>query len=275
MIDIPLIDRDARVLLADHQLAQLFEGGVGGNGHDAGSRRHDFTHHGVPEFDHRLHQLAVLFSDEPFFRPGGDKSLDVFGGSGGLFRGGAGVGELDERLEEPERGHARAGGPGQGAQQRRQRHEPLRTSAAVEQLRHGIGGDGHGEPSRQRGLPDMGPGARVAIHEPCQVEDAQQGQQGVLDERESAGAVLGLQAELVFERRLKELERRQIPGPQTEAFEVEQLHEGDQRQQGNGGESRDGEGRDHDFTRSMRPSGKPKRRRQRFSARAIRPASAA
>ena len=85
LVDGLLVDRNARVLLVDDQLAQLLERGVGRNGHDVGPRRHHFAHHLVAELHHRLDQLAVVFLDEAFFGAGRDQRFDVLG-RGGLLR---------------------------------------------------------------------------------------------------------------------------------------------------------------------------------------------
>ena len=88
LVDVVLVDRDARVLLVDDQLAQILERSVGLDGDDAGPRRHHFAHHLVAELDHGLDQLAILFFDEAFFGAGGDQGFDIFGGCGRLFGGG-------------------------------------------------------------------------------------------------------------------------------------------------------------------------------------------
>ena len=61
-------------------------------------------------------------------------------------------------------------------------------------------------------------------------------------------------ADLVFERFLEEFQRGQIARAQAQAFQVEQLHEGDQAQQRNGDEARRNEHSDHHASaRSIRP----------------------
>ncbi len=70
LVDILLVDRDARVLLVDDQLAQLLERGIGRDGDDVGARRHHFAHHLVAELDHRLDELAVVLFDKAFFGAG-------------------------------------------------------------------------------------------------------------------------------------------------------------------------------------------------------------
>ena len=82
LVDVLLVDRDARVLLGDDQLAQLLERGVGGDGDDVGPRRHHFAHHLVAELDHGLDQLAVFLFDQALFGAGGDQGFDVLGGRG-------------------------------------------------------------------------------------------------------------------------------------------------------------------------------------------------
>ena len=58
-------------------------------------------------------------------------------------------------------------------------------------------------------------------------------QRGVLDQRKAAGALFGLEADPVFQRLLEEVERWQVARAQAQAFQVQQLHEGDERQQRN------------------------------------------
>ena len=70
LIDIIFVNRDARVLLVDHELAQFLERRVLADGDDARARRHDFAHRLVAERDHRLDQLAVAFFDDAFFFAG-------------------------------------------------------------------------------------------------------------------------------------------------------------------------------------------------------------
>ena len=135
LVDIPLVHRDARILLVDHQRAELFERGIGRDGDDVGPRRHYLPHYFVAELHHRLDQLAVVLLDQAFFGAGGNQRFDVLGGRGRGFLGRVVVRQLDQRLEEVQGRHERPGHPGQPAQRRNQRNQPLPARAPVEQLR--------------------------------------------------------------------------------------------------------------------------------------------
>src|ERR1017187_1048792 len=230
-VDGLLVDRNARVLLRDDELAQLLQGGIGGNeGFDV-FRRSRFV-----------------------------------GGRDGIVR------QVDQRLEEFEQGHARARDQREEAEQRNQREEPPAAGAAVEQLGQRERDRNHGEHDGGDGLPeDRGvPGG--VIREPGEVENAEAAEQGVFDQREGARAILGRDADPVFERLLEEFQRGQVAGTETQAFEVKDLHESHQREQRNG-DPQDDEQQNHDRTRSIRPLGRPSLARQRFSARAMAPES--
>ena len=82
LIDGLLVDRDARELFVDDELAKLFERGVGGDRDDIGPRGHHLADHLIAELHHALDQLAVLFFDQAFFGAGGDERFDIFGGRG-------------------------------------------------------------------------------------------------------------------------------------------------------------------------------------------------
>ena len=82
VIDGAFVDRDARILLVNDELAQLLERRVGPDGDHVGARRHDFANHFVAELDHGLDELAIVFFDEAFLGAGGDQRVDVFGGRG-------------------------------------------------------------------------------------------------------------------------------------------------------------------------------------------------
>ena len=111
LIDILLEDGNARILLGDDELAQLFERRVGGDGDDVGTRRHHFAHHLIAEFDHGLDQLAVVFFDQSLFGAGADERLDVFRRGRRLLVGRLVVCEIDQRLEELEERLAGQGNP--------------------------------------------------------------------------------------------------------------------------------------------------------------------
>jgi len=131
LVDVLLVDGEARVLLGDDHLAQLLERGVGRDGDDVGPRRHDFAHHFVSELDHRLDQLAVSLRDEPFFGAGGYQRIDVLGGSWRFFLRGSGVGQVDQRLKEREERDQGPHRPCETAQKGRQRDQPLARRAAI------------------------------------------------------------------------------------------------------------------------------------------------
>ena len=62
----------------------------------------------------------------------------------------------------------------------------------------------------------------------------------MFDQCEGAGAVFGWEADLVFEGFLEEFDGGVVAGAQAEAFEIEQLDEGDQAQEeGEGGDEED------------------------------------
>ena len=69
-VDVLLVNRNARILLVDDELAELLERGIGGDGHDVGARRHHLAHHFIAELHHRLDQLAILLFDQPLFGAG-------------------------------------------------------------------------------------------------------------------------------------------------------------------------------------------------------------
>ena len=98
-------------------------------------------------------------------------------------------------------------------------------------------------------------------------------QQGVLDQRKGLRALFGLHAEAVFQRFLEEFDGRQIARAETHALQVQHLDEGHQHQQRNSQQRPENDREHHGCTRSIRPFAKPSLVRQRFSARAIRPAS--
>src|ERR1035437_7354438 len=240
LIDGSFVDRDARILLVDDQLAQFFERSVRGDGHDIGAGRHDLAHHLIAELDHRLNELAILFFDEAFFGAGGDQRFDVFGLRGRLLGAVGVVGDLDERLEEGEHRHERFGEQAHGADEAREGGQPLRIGAAVEQLRQHVGHHNHGEPGSDGGFEYFRPGPGLTVGEDYEVENADQENGGVFDQCEGAGAVFGWEADLVFEGFLEEFDGGVVAGAQAEAFEIEQLDEGDQAQEeGEGGDEED------------------------------------
>ncbi len=102
LIDGVLVHRNARILLVDHQLAQVLERPVGFDGDDLGPRRHHFAHRLVAESDHGLDQLAVVLLDDAFFFAGRDQRFDVARRAGSFFVRVGGLGEIDQRLEESE-----------------------------------------------------------------------------------------------------------------------------------------------------------------------------
>src|ERR1035441_7462960 len=124
----------------------------------------------------------------------------------------------------------------------------------------------HGLPEN-RGVPGR------AIGEPGEVENADDGEQRVFDQREGAGAILGCKADLVFQRVLEEFQRGEVAGAKAQAFQVKDLHESYQAKQREDGKQGDNHHQDHDRTRSIRPLGRPSLARQRFSARAMAPES--
>ena len=69
----------------------------------------------------------------------------------------------------------------------------------------------------------------LAIGEPGEVEDAEQHQQRVLDQREAPAPSSVFRPMLVFQRLLEEFERGQVARAQAQALQVEHLHERDQR----------------------------------------------
>ena len=94
-------------------------------------------------------------------------------------------------------------------------------------------------------------------------------QQSMLDERKTSPRPFRFHAEPVFQRVLEEFERRQIARAQAHAFEIEQLDEGDQHQQRDGEQGRQ-DRRPASWPHPLDQSGgRPRRVRQRFSARAI------
>ena len=209
---------------------RCFERGVGGDGDDVGPRRHHFAHHLVAELDHGLDQLAVLFFDEAFFGAGGDQRFDVLGGRG---LSSAAAASSARSISDWKKASTRDDGPREQrehAQQRDQRQQPARRGAAVEQLRQREGHRDHGEPDArapacQKTRTCHGwPSANQAKNRMPSTD-----QQRVLDQRERAGALLGLEADPVFQRLLEELERGQIARAQAQAFQVQHLDEGDQR----------------------------------------------
>ena len=88
LVDILLEDRDARVLLRDDELAQMFERGLGRDGDDIGPRRHDFADYLIAELHDRLDEFAVFLLDQPLFGAGRDQRVDIFRRRGFLFLGG-------------------------------------------------------------------------------------------------------------------------------------------------------------------------------------------
>ncbi len=127
LIDILFVNRDARVLLVDHHLAQFLERRVLADGDDARARRHHFAHGGIAERDHRLDQLAVAFFDDAFFFAGGDQGVDVFLGRGS-FVGLRVVAEIEHRLQEVERPSQR---PHQQRHQAKQRDQAAASPCPV------------------------------------------------------------------------------------------------------------------------------------------------
>ena len=186
--------------------------------------------------------------------------------------GGRIVREIDQALEEGEHGDAGARDPGEEPDQREQRQQPVAAGAPVEQLGQRKADRDHGEHHGDHGLPEDRRVPGGAIREPGEVEDADHGEQRVFDQREGARAVLGLQADPVFQRLLEEFQRGQVAGAQTQAFQIEDLHERHQPEQRDDGEQGD-DHQNHDRTRSISPLGRPSLVRQRFSARAMAPES--
>ena len=102
LIDIIFVNRNARVLLMDHDLAQLLERCILADGDNARARRHDFADRRVAERDYRLDQLAVALFNDAFFFTGGDQGVNMFLGSGGFLRLRM-VTEIEHGLQEVKR----------------------------------------------------------------------------------------------------------------------------------------------------------------------------
>ena len=158
VVDGSLIDRNARVLLVNHQLAQIFERPVGFDGHDFRTRRHHFAHGLVAERHHRFDQLAVVFLDDAFLFAGRDERFDVAGRARAFFVRLGGLGQLHQRLEEAENRGQRPDQQRAQAQNRRQRQQPAPAGFAIQHLRQNVGRNQHGEPGEERRFEEILPG---------------------------------------------------------------------------------------------------------------------
>ena len=119
---------------------QRREGFVGLNRDHVGARRHDLAHDFIAERDNGLDEPAVVLVNQTFFGAGGDEGFDVFGRGGGLVIDGVLLDNVEQRVEEGQRGHQRPGHQSRDSEEAEKAVEPVARGAAKQQLGNHVGG---------------------------------------------------------------------------------------------------------------------------------------